>query len=118
MALDVCVSYVGRDEKQDMQEIVKRLNTFSKVPLVFDSTDADVLEIALQCFSGRGIINSVNLEQGDEKARQIFQLAKKYGAMIVCLAIDEEGMALSLEHKAKNCEKVFISCFRLWFAVF
>ncbi len=101
MALDVCVSYVGRDEKQDMQEIVKRLNTFSKVPLVFDSTDADVLEIALQCFSGRGIINSVNLEQGDEKARQIFQLAKKYGAMIVCLAIDEEGMALSLEHKQK-----------------
>ena len=64
--LDVCVDYVGRDGAADMDELAQRFATQSSVPLVLDSTEPPVLEAGLQWLGGRAILNSANLEDGEE----------------------------------------------------
>ena len=68
--LDVCVAYVGRDEVRDMVEVMRRFNTQVSLPLMIDSTEVHVLEAALKLCAGRAIINSINFEEGTEKAEQ------------------------------------------------
>lgn len=97
--LDVCTAYVGRDEVRDMTELVKRLNSAVHIPLMIDSTEVIVIEAALKHIAGRGIVNSINLEDGEEKAVHILSLCRKYGAAVVALTIDESGMAKSAEKK-------------------
>ncbi len=67
--LDVCVDYVGRDGTADMDEIASRFATQASIPLVFDSTEPQVLEAGLQHFGGKAILNSANLEDGDGEGR-------------------------------------------------
>ncbi|HBB40429.1 MAG TPA: hypothetical protein DC005_03125, partial [Proteobacteria bacterium] len=74
--LDVCVAYVGRNEARDMEELVRRLNTAATLPLVIDSTDELVLEEALALCSGRAVINSINLEDGEGRAERVMELAR------------------------------------------
>ncbi len=97
--LDVCVAYVGRDEARDMEEYLKRLVTQSTLPLMVDSTEVPVIERALQTAPGKCVVNSINFEDGDAKARQVLDLCKTYGASIVALTIDEQGMAKTRERK-------------------
>ncbi|MEP7217892.1 MAG: homocysteine S-methyltransferase family protein, partial [Bacteroidota bacterium] len=97
--LDVCVAYVGRDEKRDMIEVIRRFNTGVTLPLVIDSTEVPVLEAALKLCAGRAIINSINFEDGTDKADQILRLARRFGAAVIALSIDEDGQAYSLEKK-------------------
>ncbi|MBN2356847.1 homocysteine S-methyltransferase family protein, partial [candidate division KSB1 bacterium] len=97
--LDLCVAYTGRDEKADMQQAVKRIATQCNLPLFIDSTDTAVIEQALQLYGGRAVINSINLEDGEERADTICRLAKRYGAGLIALTIDEKGMALEIEQK-------------------
>jgi 5-methyltetrahydrofolate--homocysteine methyltransferase len=104
--LDVCVAYVGRDEAKDMSEVVKRFNTAVSIPLMFDSTEVNVIETALKLYAGRAIINSINFEDGTAKADRIFKLAKEFGAAVVCLSIDEEGQAYSLEKKVSIAKRI------------
>ncbi len=106
-ALDVCVAYTGRDERRDMREFVSRLRTNIDLPLVIDSTTPEVIESALKLLGGRALINSVNLENGEADAGKIFQRAKRYGAAIICLTIDEKGMARSAEKKLEVAERIF-----------
>ncbi len=104
--LDVCVDYVGRDGVPDVVEIVDRFATQSTLPLVIDSTQTDVIEAALIRLGGRAVINSVNLEDGRNKADVLLPLAKRYGAAVVVLAIDEEGQARTADWKVEVCERV------------
>lgn len=104
--LDICVAYVGRDEKKDMIEFVKRLNTQVYLPLMFDSTEYEVIEAALEHYAGRAVINSVNLEDGEERISKIFPLAKKFGAAVIALTIDEEGMAKSAQKKLSIAKRI------------
>jgi len=97
--LDVCVAYVGRDEVKDMEEFLKRLVTQSTLPLMIDSTEVPVIEKALQVAPGKCVVNSINFEDGDAKARKVLDLCKEYGASIVALTIDEEGMAKGRDRK-------------------
>ncbi len=97
--LDVCVAYTGRDEVRDMSETLRRFVTRINLPLVIDSTEYAVLEAALKLYGGRAIINSVNLEDGEERAHRICALAKRYGAALIALTIDESGMARTVEGK-------------------
>ncbi|MDX9759300.1 MAG: homocysteine S-methyltransferase family protein [Bacteroidota bacterium] len=97
--LDVCVAYVGRDERRDMREVVSRFNTQVSIPLMIDSTELDVLEEALKHYAGKAIVNSVNLEDGTERVEQVFALCKRYGAAVVALTIDEDGMAKTAHAK-------------------
>ena len=105
--LDVCVAYVGRDEVRDMQEIVSRFNRQITIPLVVDSTEIPALDKALSLISGKPIVNSINLEDGEEKARQILALARKYGAAVIALTIDEDGMAKTADKKLAIAERLY-----------
>ena len=105
-ALDLCVAYVGRDETRDMQEAVSRLTRQVRLPLVIDSTQLDVMEAALKLSGGRCVINSVNLEDGEERCRQVLGLCRDFGAAVVALTIDEEGMARTAEKKLEVAERL------------
>ncbi|MEX2503285.1 MAG: homocysteine S-methyltransferase family protein, partial [Egicoccus sp.] len=104
--LDVCVDYVGRDGVPDMVAIVDRYATQSTLPLVIDSTEIDIVEAALVRLGGRAVINSVNLEDGRNKVDRLLPLAKRYGAAVVVLAIDEEGQARTADWKVDVCERI------------
>lgn len=104
--LDVCVAYVGRDEKKDMIEFVKRLNTQITLPIMIDSTEYEVIEAALEHYAGRCVINSINLEDGEERISKVLPLAKKFGAAVIALTIDEEGMAKTAEKKLSIAKRI------------
>ena len=104
--LDVCVAYVGRDEVRDMDLYLSKLVTQVQLPLMIDSTEVPVIEKALQRAPGKCIVNSINFEDGEAKARKILDLCRTYGASIVALTIDEEGMAKTLERKLAIAERL------------
>jgi 5-methyltetrahydrofolate--homocysteine methyltransferase len=105
--LDVCTAYVGRDEMSDMLEIIKRINTQVNIPIMVDSTEYPVLKEALKYISGKPIINSINLEDGEERVEKIAELANQFGAAIVVLTIDEEGMAKTASRKLQIAERLY-----------
>lgn len=104
--IDVCVAFVGRDEIRDMTQLMSRLNTQSTLPLVIDSTETIVIEEALKRYAGRAIINSINFEDGKEKAGKVLTLAKRYGAAVIALSIDEDGQAYSLDKKVSIAKRI------------
>ncbi len=79
--LDVCSAYVGRDEVRDMTIFIKRLNTEMQIPLVVDSTEYPVLDASLQLIAGKPLVNSINLEDGEEKMLRKVALITKFGAL-------------------------------------
>ncbi len=97
--LDVCLAYVGRDEGADVAALMPRLNTEVQAPVMIDSTDPAAVEAALERLGGRCIVNSINLEDGEAKARAVLELCRRFGAAVVALSIDEEGMARTPEKK-------------------
>jgi len=109
-AIDLCVAYVGRDEKKDMREAVRRFAPSVNLPLVIDSTDPDVIETALMSHGGKCIINSINLEDGGAKLKKIVGMAKKYNASVIALTIDEEGMAKTCERKTAVAKRIYDIC--------
>ena len=104
--LDVCTAYVGRNEVRDMTEVLSRLSTQVTLPIMIDSTQLDVLEAGLKLLGGRAIINSINLEDGEDKFDQIAVLARRFGAALVALTIDEEGMAKTAESKLSVAKRI------------
>jgi len=97
--LDICTAYVGRDEVRDMREVVTRFNTQVSIPLMIDSTEVPVIEEALKLYAGKAIVNSINLEDGEERMAKVLALCKTYGAAVVALTIDEDGMAKTAQKK-------------------
>lgn len=97
--LDLNVAYAGRDEARDMDRLVARLNALTPLPMMLDSTHIDALNAGLKRSAGRVVINSINLEDGGARAEKILALARDFGAAVVCLAIDENGMALTADKK-------------------
>ena len=100
-ALDLCTAFVGRDEKAEMSELVGRMRGAATAPLVFDSTELPVLEAALELYGGKGVINSINFEDGEDPAAARLALAKRFGAAVIALTIDEQGMAKEAAHKVE-----------------
>lgn len=97
--IDLCTAFVGRDEVADMTQMVKRLGQSVTVPLVFDSTELNVLEAAFRLYGGKPILNSINFEDGEAPAAARLELARKFGASVVALTIDEDGMAKTADGK-------------------
>ncbi len=105
--LDVSVGFAGRDETLDMNKVMALYAQKIPLPLMPDSTQTAALEEALKMIGGKPIINSVNLEDGIEKFDVVCALAKKYGAALVCLTIDEVGMAKTLKTKMEVAERIY-----------
>ena len=107
--IDVCVDYVGRDGRADMDELAQRFATTATVPLVLDSTEPPVMEAGLQWLGGRAILNSANLEDGEAEGSRldrVFRLAGEYGAAVICLLIDEQGQVRDVEWKLRVARRI------------
>jgi 5-methyltetrahydrofolate--homocysteine methyltransferase len=106
--LDVCVALTERaDEADQMARVVKLLSMSVEAPIMIDSTEAAVIEKALEHIPGRAIINSINMENGRERIDKVVPLAKKHGAALVALTIDEHGMAKTRERKLEVARKIY-----------
>ena len=107
--LDVCVDEVGRDGAADMRKLIGLYAQSSTVPLMVDSTEVEVMEAGLLKAPGKCVINSLNLEEGEEKANRIIELARTYGAAVVAGTIDDdpdEAMAKTAERKLEVAERL------------
>jgi 5-methyltetrahydrofolate--homocysteine methyltransferase len=106
--LDVCVAVTERsDEAEQMAKLVKLLSMSVESPIMIDSTEAKVIEKALEAIPGRAIINSINMENGRERIDSVVPLAKKHGAALVALTIDPVGMAKTRERKLEVARKIY-----------
>lgn len=105
--LDLSVGFAGRDETKDMNAVMALYAQKINLPMMPDSTQTPALEAALKLIGGKPIINSVNLEDGIEKFDKVCALAKKFGAALVCLTIDETGMAKTKERKLEVAERIY-----------
>jgi 5-methyltetrahydrofolate--homocysteine methyltransferase len=104
--LDLCCAIVGEDEKGYITSILEKIATRVPAPILVDSTEADVVEEALKRIPGRAIINSINLEDGEKRTSKVLPMAKRYGAAVIALTIDEDGMALTADKKVAIAHRI------------
>ena len=115
--LDVCVDFVGRNGVRDMEEVISRYVRQINVPIMLDSTQADVIEAGLKRCGGKCIVNSINLEDGEKRFDDICPLLQRYGAACVALTIDEDpqaGMAKTADRKLEIAERMHDLFTRKW----
>src|ERR1700674_2921109 len=105
--LDLCCAIVGEDEKGYITAILEKVATRVPAPILVDSTEADVVEEALKRIPGKAIINSINLEDGEKRTSIVLPMAKRYGAAVIALTIDEDGMALTADKKVAVAKRIF-----------
>ena len=109
-ALDVCLQDPDRDEISDMNVFLERLVRKTRAPLVIDSTDVNVIEEALKRTQGKSIINSINLEDGEERFAAVAPLARRYGAAVIVGCIDddrEQAQAITRERKLEIAQRSY-----------
>lgn len=107
-AIDVSVAVTERsDEANLMQRVVKKLAMGVRAPLVIDTTEPEVMEVALKTTPGRCLLNSTHLEAGRDKTDQVFSLARLHNAAVLCLTIDEAGMAKTAQSKLDVARRIY-----------
>jgi 5-methyltetrahydrofolate--homocysteine methyltransferase len=105
--LDLCCAIVGEDEKSYMSSVLEKIATRVPAPILVDSTEADVIEEALKRIPGKATINSINLEDGEKRTGRVLPMAKRFGAAVIALTIDEEGMALTAGRKLAIARRIY-----------
>src|SRR5881394_4241878 len=109
--LDICVALTERaDEDEQMVAVAERISLTQPAPIQVDSTEPNVIEAALEKIPGRAIVNSINLEAGEDKANVVAPLAKAHGAALIALTIDEVGMAKTAERKVEIAKRIRDLC--------
>ena len=106
--LDVNVGLPGIDEPAMMEQVVKNLQAVTDLPLQLDSSDPRALERGLRVYNGKPIVNSVNGEQKVLDA--ILPLCKKYGAAVIGLALDENGIPMQAQGRLAVAQKIVDAC--------
>lgn len=106
--LDLNVGAPGIDEVTLLPEAVKRIQSVVDVPLQLDSSNPRALEAALRVYNGKPSVNSVSAEA--EKLAAVLPLVKRYGAAVVGLALDEEGIPQSAQKRLENAQKILDAC--------
>jgi 5-methyltetrahydrofolate--homocysteine methyltransferase len=105
--LDLCVALTERsDEDEQMVAVAERVSLTQPAPIQVDSTEPNVIAAALEKIPGRAIVNSINLEAGEDKANVVVPLAKAHGAALIALTIDEVGMAKTAERKVEIAQRI------------
>ena len=102
--LDVNVGLPEIDEPKLLTECVEELQSVISLPLQIDTTNVNAMESALRVYNGKAMINSVNGKE--EVMNEVFPLAKKYGGLVVCLTLDEDGIPDSAERRIEIAEKI------------
>ncbi|MFI5004591.1 MAG: dihydropteroate synthase [Solirubrobacterales bacterium] len=109
--LDLCVALTERqDEDEQMRLVAKKVSLTQPAPIQIDSTEPEVIEMALEQIPGRAIVNSVNLEAGRAKLDRVVPLALAHGAALIALTIDEVGMAKTAERKVEVARRIRDLC--------
>lgn len=108
--LDVNVGLNGTDEKYNMVRVVEGLQKVVSRPLVIDSSSPEVLEAALRRYNGKALVNSVNGKQSSIDG--VLPLVKKYGAAVVCLALDENGIPSTAEGRVAVGRRIVEECLK------
>jgi len=106
--IDVCLQSTDRDEIQDIPPFYELLTRKISLPIMIDTTDPQAVELALTYCQGKSIINSVNLEDGEEKFERVCPIARRYGAALVVGSIDEDkvqAQAFTRERKLAVAER-------------
>ena len=104
--LDLCCAIVGEDEQAYMNSVLEKIATRVPAPILVDSTEAAVIEEALKRIPGKPIINSINLEDGEKRTSLVLPMARRYGAAVIALTIDEQGMALTADRKVAIAHRI------------
>ncbi|MCC7441214.1 MAG: methionine synthase [Bdellovibrionales bacterium] len=108
--LDVCLANPDRDEDADMRAFMELLCRRIRIPFMIDSTDEKVIETALTYCQGKAIVNSVNLEDGEERFEKVVPLARRYGAALVVGTIDDhptQSMGVTRERKLEIARREY-----------
>src|SRR6195256_3175051 len=108
--VDVCLQSTERDERKDIQPFYEKLIRKVKTPVMIDTTDPSAIEIALTYCQGKSIINSINLEDGEEKFERVVPLAHDFGAAVVVGCIDEDkeqAQAFTRERKLAIAQRSY-----------
>ena len=108
--VDVCLQSTDRDEMADIPLFYDKLIRKIKAPVMIDTTDPAALELALTYCQGKSIINSINLEDGEEKFERVCPIARRYGAALVVGSIDEDKLqaqAFTRERKLAVAERSY-----------
>jgi 5-methyltetrahydrofolate--homocysteine methyltransferase len=90
--VDVCLQSTERDEKNDIPPFYEKLIRKVKAPVMIDTTDPTAIELALTYCQGKAILNSINLEDGEEKFERVVPIAHEFGAAVVVGCIDEDKL--------------------------
>ena len=106
-AIDICMQDPDRDEVTDMERFLDQLTRMVKVPLMIDTTDAEVMEQALTWCQGKAVLNSINLEEGRTRFERVIPLARQYGAAVIVGMIDEAGMAVTVDRKLEVARRSY-----------
>jgi 5-methyltetrahydrofolate--homocysteine methyltransferase len=104
--LDLCCAIVGEDEVGYMNAVLEKIATRVTAPILVDSTEANVIEEALKRIPGKPLINSINLEDGEKRTSLVLPMARRYGAVVIALTIDEQGMALTADRKVAIAHRI------------
>jgi 5-methyltetrahydrofolate--homocysteine methyltransferase len=108
--VDVCLQSTERDERRDIPTFYEKLIRKIKVPIMIDTTDPQAVELALSYCQGKSIINSINLEDGEEKFEKVCPIARRYGAAMIVGCIDEDpvqAQAFTRERKLAIAERSY-----------
>src|SRR6266436_6786305 len=108
--VDVCLQSTERDEKKDIPPFYEKLIRKVKAPVMIDTTDPSAVEQALTYCQGKAIINSINLEDGEEKFEKVVPIAHDYGAAVVVGCIDEDpqqAQAFTRERKLAIAQRSY-----------
>src|SRR5216683_3115855 len=108
--VDVCLQSTERDEKKDIPPFYEKLIRKVKAPVMVDTTDATAIEQALTYCQGKAIINSINLEDGEEKFEKVVPIAHCFGAAVVVGCIDEDKLqaqAFTRERKLEIAQRSY-----------
>jgi 5-methyltetrahydrofolate--homocysteine methyltransferase len=104
--LDLCCAIVGEDEQAYMNAVLEKIATRVPAPILIDSTEANVIKEALKRIPGKPVINSINLEDGEKRSGLVLPMARRYGAAVIALTIDEQGMALTADRKVAIAHRI------------
>ncbi len=108
--VDVCLQSTERDEKKDIEPFYEKLIRKIKVPIMIDTTDPSAVEQALTYCQGKALINSINLEDGEEKFERTVPIAHRFGAAVVVGCIDEDprqAQAFTRERKLEIAKRSY-----------
>ena len=108
--VDVCLQSTERDEKKDIEPFYEKLIRKIKAPVMIDTTDPATVRLALTYCQGKAIINSINLEDGEEKFENVVPMAHDFGAAVVVGCIDEDKLqaqAFTRERKLEIAQRSY-----------